>query len=472
MRIAEKEAFSKTFSKTLSRHPLRFFGYGCLQAWSFIVVLCVNQFSLPDGHQFDETMIRMLFSGSLTIALAVEMLVIDRIDLFGKDRLSSAIAALLVSAGSLLYVLGSSAFFSLWLLVLGIGLTGLGNAFLYLAWGKAFSGMNHGTMSIHILSSFLFAMVLGAIVLQLPAESRIVMATFLPFASCILLGYADLDRNAVSARSPIEKPFAIKAATAFLAFSITFGAMRMMPAMSTSLDGTMSREMVLCVAIAASTTLLISMGLKGPLATRIYRVSMFLFALGGTSALLHPMESSSISFSLEKCGYNLFEGLVWLIYPKLCITTKRHGGLTIFGWPLVILHFGALLGLGLGWILGKTVNSNDSIDYASFLLTAEVLAVAFFVLREKDIEHMVNREEALSSKREVSLAELCAAFAKNYSLTQREQEVLLLLAKGRTLPYIANELCLSLSTVKTHVRHIYTKMEIRDRQDLLDRFDL
>lgn len=47
-----------------------------------------------------------------------------------------------------------------------------------------------------------------------------------------------------------------------------------------------------------------------------------------------------------------------------------------------------------------------------------------------------------------------AVFARAVGLTARETEILSLLVRGRTLPYIANELFVTTGTVKTHVRHI------------------
>jgi DNA-binding NarL/FixJ family response regulator len=48
-------------------------------------------------------------------------------------------------------------------------------------------------------------------------------------------------------------------------------------------------------------------------------------------------------------------------------------------------------------------------------------------------------------------------------LTEREQQVLLLLARGRTNTEIAGELFLSEPTVKTHVGAILRKLQLRDR---------
>jgi DNA-binding NarL/FixJ family response regulator len=51
------------------------------------------------------------------------------------------------------------------------------------------------------------------------------------------------------------------------------------------------------------------------------------------------------------------------------------------------------------------------------------------------------------------------------SLTAREREVLELIAAGRTNEEIANQLVVTAGTVKTHVNHIYFKLEIRNRAE-------
>lgn len=48
-------------------------------------------------------------------------------------------------------------------------------------------------------------------------------------------------------------------------------------------------------------------------------------------------------------------------------------------------------------------------------------------------------------------------------LTEREMEVLLLVAQGKTNQEIADELFIALKTVKTHVSNILAKLEVQDR---------
>ena len=61
----------------------------------------------------------------------------------------------------------------------------------------------------------------------------------------------------------------------------------------------------------------------------------------------------------------------------------------------------------------------------------------------------------------------CAAVAEKHRLTARETEVFELLARGRTSPVIQEKLVLSHNTVKTHVRHIYAKLDVHSQQELI-----
>lgn len=54
-------------------------------------------------------------------------------------------------------------------------------------------------------------------------------------------------------------------------------------------------------------------------------------------------------------------------------------------------------------------------------------------------------------------------------LTQRENEVLDLLSKGKSYASIADELCLSINTIKTHVKNIYEKLQVSSKEELINR---
>lgn len=66
---------------------------------------------------------------------------------------------------------------------------------------------------------------------------------------------------------------------------------------------------------------------------------------------------------------------------------------------------------------------------------------------------------------------LAETICKEHSLTPREEEVFMLLAKGRNAEYIQNALFISNHTVKTHIYNIYRKLDVHSLQELLDLVD-
>lgn len=61
-----------------------------------------------------------------------------------------------------------------------------------------------------------------------------------------------------------------------------------------------------------------------------------------------------------------------------------------------------------------------------------------------------------------------AFLAQTAALTPRETEILSILAEGRSVPVICERLTISEGTARTHVKHIYQKLDVHNRQELLD----
>jgi DNA-binding NarL/FixJ family response regulator len=86
------------------------------------------------------------------------------------------------------------------------------------------------------------------------------------------------------------------------------------------------------------------------------------------------------------------------------------------------------------------------------------------------------REELLESIRRVHAGETCippamvaklAAGMSNQSLTGREVEVLKLLASGKSNKEIGSNLYISETTVKSHLRSIFTKLNVLSRTEAI-----
>ena len=59
-------------------------------------------------------------------------------------------------------------------------------------------------------------------------------------------------------------------------------------------------------------------------------------------------------------------------------------------------------------------------------------------------------------------------FREEFDLSERETEVALLIAQGRSKAYIADALCLSENTVRTHAKNVYAKLDVHSKQELID----
>jgi DNA-binding NarL/FixJ family response regulator len=65
-----------------------------------------------------------------------------------------------------------------------------------------------------------------------------------------------------------------------------------------------------------------------------------------------------------------------------------------------------------------------------------------------------------------SLTDRCRHISELCGLTQRESEVLVLLASGKTVKGVCEELNIAQGTAKHHVSNIYRKIGVFDRQGL------
>jgi DNA-binding NarL/FixJ family response regulator len=69
-----------------------------------------------------------------------------------------------------------------------------------------------------------------------------------------------------------------------------------------------------------------------------------------------------------------------------------------------------------------------------------------------------------------SFMETAPDLSKDASLSQREEEILQLLAKGYSTKEIADNSSISVNTVRTHLQHIYEKLHVRSRTEAVLKF--
>lgn len=149
----------------------------------------------------------------------------------------------------------------------------------------------------------------------------------------------------------------------------------------------------------------------------------------------------------------------------------------------------ATAGLFFGLAFGGFATTSDMFGDVTLqvwvLVVVVVFIVVFSMLSTKSFypgdeatssaEHDPLKEEDERSAASGPLAEYnlllrrrCESLGKLYGLTERQQEVFFLLARGRNTAFIQDHLVISPHTVKAHVSAIYKKTGLHSQQELID----
>lgn len=72
---------------------------------------------------------------------------------------------------------------------------------------------------------------------------------------------------------------------------------------------------------------------------------------------------------------------------------------------------------------------------------------------------------------QVAYGQRCAELAEVYHLTAREAEILIMLGRGHTSSFVADELTVAESTVRSHRKNIYRKLDVSSREELFKLLD-
>jgi two-component system, NarL family, response regulator LiaR len=94
-----------------------------------------------------------------------------------------------------------------------------------------------------------------------------------------------------------------------------------------------------------------------------------------------------------------------------------------------------------------------------FEVYAAIISIIFMVLGAWLMYHFQLKKQEKVRKGMVSIPEL--------GLSQREMEVLELMSQGFTNQQIADKLCLSIHTIKTHGSNLFVKLDVKNRTQAL-----
>ncbi len=148
------------------------------------------------------------------------------------------------------------------------------------------------------------------------------------------------------------------------------------------------------------------------------------------------------------------------------ITGADTGSLQAGSLVIVFIYF--LLALLLGRTSTETAAATGATTEGAAASHAEIAAEEAAELMEMPIaaEASLTAEQAESPEdaRKRAVSQVASAFG----LTARETDVIELLAQGRDIATIEKELCISRNTAKMHIRHVYQKLDVHSKQEVID----
>lgn len=357
------------------------------------------------------------------------------------------------------------------------GFSGIGYALSLLVWGRILSKKNTNGSSHQVLADSSVAVIVMAVILVLPD-----VAYYSVLVSLGLLAGAIGSLEAVSAAKETNH----KEATVINA----------------------TRSVIPRAAVFAGSVLWLVFGIFMALLNDVQAINGYLNVATIVVALVASVAGIAIVRLHKKPDINLSK-MSWISVPLLVMALVVYVAgnqnllgvavvLVVFGMTLSYLHLmahfaslahrGDLLcdqmftwgwlapygGMSIGVLIGMISLLIDGSAVDLFIsVVAGVLVVSLIVsmlniekiaIRRRVCEEAQKADEENRTAYEIQMNELFSAMG----LSQREQDVALLMLQGRSQAVIAEQLYVAPSTVNTHVKHIYRKVNVGSKQEFID----
>ena len=360
-------------------------------------------------------------------------------------------------------------------------------ALVRLAWGQLYATLSQREVGIYTASSFLVATLANIILKLLPWPCTVVTLIALPVISSLLIKHTG---NLIDV-APSDTPSNPKASETHAKNSPSIALAQLTLGMFVFVfANSLIRRLVIngaeqswvggwgTLAVDAVVALLficLYVAVSGMSPLPAYRCTLILMVAGYTLCTLVPEERQSVTMSLVLVGYGLFDLLSWAVMANVA-SRARTSPLRVFGLGVGMTVAGRALGYVVGAICAtQQAAGNLSLQSLSMLMVLLLVVACASILPESAfgrIGHPRDTEAPMPGKfahaSGLSFESACVSIAHRSSLTAREIDVLLPLARGHNAQAISNELSITKGTVQTHVKHIYAKLGLHSQQELIE----
>ena len=378
------------------------------------------------------------------------------------------------------------------LCIMGGVTTGVGSGLLDLGYGELYRNVPSRQTAFEAPFAFLLASCVYFVSWWLPPVGASLLACAIPLvSSAILFGplgvWSPASQPAVRPVPISITKFAVRVGVCACLVGLADGLVR---AVFMEAGGMVMRDFYHVPFLVASVVTVVI--IWGSLIVRktfdlrwIYKVTVGIMAF--VFQLLPIFVGTGAQSVLALAGYGTFNVLIWMLLADTAYT-YRLSSIMVFGIGWSMITLGVLLGsfAGNAAVAAFSPFSPRMLSVVALAATCAVLCSYMFVLKESDLVQMTTQAEraedaadaagkdgahgdgAGAAPRPPRFVNRCRDIAARYGLTERETEVMISYAKGRSYARLQEDLHASRGTVTTHLRHIYQKLDIHSKQELLD----
>ncbi len=381
-------------------------------------------------------------------------------------------------------------------------LSGLGEACIILVFAHLFSTFEPKISAVAIAIAYLLNEILYTLTLCMPSEYIIVFRAVGKIIGIVLLAWCLFRKCAVKKEEseyPLQYGMSTKIDSTpplkFLSnsqewmlilagtslFPFLFGLIAQMCSTVNTNSGLydIATEAIAIVLLLCLVAFCIKFGVN----LKFSLILSIVVPLFATGCLFLPMlwyQGAPYAGLLVKCGYTIFQVLLWVLLVHKAYDDLRH----------TYLYFGIFYGLfelmtASARLIASNIYNTHILDqqFMSYLALLSLWLIAiygliFFAISQRWDQSATSSEKILhswdgsdESNETDSFTLHVEAFAADYELTSRENDVLLESIHGYSMENIGKKLYISRETVKTHLRHIYVKTGVSGKQELISFID-
>lgn len=495
------DAFSKVQGSLAARWPnLRYLSLAFYSAWILLSVTSGEAVSHLDSSASGSLQGELYLSSgvALSVCLLLSGVFHARLQRAIERAPLALLMGLLASVCTFVLMGGFGPQFARAVFVLcGVG-TGIGTAFVCLRVGFVTSELNGARAAMMVGSTALVANLLFFMCKALPPVLSLWVISALPFLAAAVSycsatdGVHGPEADDLIDVESLPKGYFVRLLCVVFVFALAAGIVKGLAALAVP-DGMVLgvSQSVLEVFASFIIVALFLVGASIALAfgnvdiSKLYIPVCFATAAG---MLICPIFGHFVPLQgiVINVLYNVFILMVWCLLIELAGRTTL-GPVRVFGFGRGASAVATTVGWAAAYAAQQYVRDEGTAYTVFFLVMAFCLLGAMtLVLNERTLSealvktveietgvHIVDSGSSGNASAADSSAvdpwtAACRAIADECGFTAREAEVFALLARGRSISYIADELVIAPNTVKGYTKNLYAKADIHSRQELID----